>query len=192
VLRLRQVIRKFQSTPKLVAQLRHANVTLALEALDELKERTILQLAEGGLAHADLSQVNLHRATFAKAHMQGVLFHAATLTETYFFEADLQEAVLTHANLTGANLRAVCLHKANLSQAVCLNANFARATLTECMMQGADLRGANFWRADLRGADFTSAQLAGANFSGAVCDEHTRLPNGKAWSGAEDWLFYTS
>ncbi|MBE9062644.1 serine/threonine-protein kinase [cf. Phormidesmis sp. LEGE 11477] len=98
-----------------------------------------------------LTQLDLHKQTFAEAR---------------FAKANLREA-----NLTGADLSQTHLGQANLTRASLKNAKLAGAHLVYANLEGADLRGANLNRANLGSAKLDGANLCGADLTGATLSE---------------------
>ena len=111
------------------------------------------------LYHANLSEVNLHRAKLSGANL-----FTADLRESDFSEADLHSANLGRTDLSGANLSDADLsdadlHGANLGGAKLSGAHLSRANLRDANLNGADLHTANLILADLRETDFSEANL---------------------------------
>ena len=92
-------------------------------------------------------------------------------------------------DLAGAGLRGVNLSGANLAGANLKDADLRGTVLSGCMLMGAEFAAANFFKAVLDGADVDRANLSAADLRGvaglshrqvdaAVCDRHTKLPDG--------------
>lgn len=166
---------------------------IAVNAVHQIKRRGWLDGENGLLRGADLDGANLY----------GVLLGGANLQGAHFGEADLQGA-----HLWGTNLQGAYLGEANLQGADLLGAKLNRAFLHETNLQGADLRtsqlqGAHLLDANLRGANLLLADLRGAHLgwnarrgtitflSHAKFDEHTTLPDGRAWTPETDMCCFT-
>lgn len=100
---------------------------------------------DSDLGGANLSGVDLERASFTDCNLTGAKFVAANMPD-----ANLEGAVLHNALLTGANLFRVTFERAQLHGASLLQANAYEAEFLE-----AELEGAKFG-----GADVTGTKLA--------------------------------
>jgi uncharacterized protein YjbI with pentapeptide repeats len=100
------------------------------------------------LAHFDLRDANLHKASLVGVNLSG-----ATLTS-----ANLSQATLIDADLTGADLTCATMDQADLTRA-----DLGSATLVRALMEGATLEGASLIAADLTCAILRDANLTGAN-----------------------------
>lgn len=116
---------------------------------------------------ANLTRVNLTRATCIETIFNGsdltkVLFREAILEGAILKEAILEEAILEEAILERAILRGAILRRAVLTKAIVKGAYLRSANL-----EGAYLKNTNFQDANLRGANLRGANLEGSNFEGA-------------------------
>jgi uncharacterized protein YjbI with pentapeptide repeats len=189
VQKIRRFINRFKSTDELLATLKTAPNATALILLEALKERECHQ--NDTFCGQDWTGVNFQRATFAKAHLRGVIWQGANLRESYFYDAHMQDCQLMSAHLHHANLREAHLQGACLDDCLLPHANLARADLRGCRLVGADLSFANLWRTQLQGANLQGAILHKATIEDVVCDQNTILPNGEAWSPVVDWRVLT-
>ena len=114
------------------------------------------------LRSAVLNLIDLRKADFTGAHLQGAFLGYAQLEGTSFRYADLQGADLNGAQLQGASFWYARLQGAYLYQA-----NLQGAFLVSARLQGASLVGAQLQGADLRAADLEGASLPYANLQGA-------------------------
>jgi uncharacterized protein YjbI with pentapeptide repeats len=189
VQKLRRFIHRFKSTDELLITLKTAPNATAHIILEILKERECHQ--NETFCGQDWTGVNFQRATFAKAHLRGVLWQGANLRDSYFYDADLQDSQLISAHLHHANLREAHLQGACLDNCQLTYANLARADLRGCRLLKADLSFANLWRTQLQGANLTGAILHQATIEDVLGDPNTILPNGEAWSPSVDWHVFT-
>jgi hypothetical protein len=144
-----------------------------------------LALFRAELPKAWLAGINMRRADFGLANLQGANFLGADLQGANLQGANLQGADFQRANLQRANLRAN-LGDINIDRITLLTnfegANFQRANLQGADLQDANFEGANFLGANLQGANFQKANLAGAEnltqdqLNTACVDENTKLP----------------
>jgi Pentapeptide repeats (8 copies) len=124
-----------------------------------------------GQSAADLSRVDLRRATLSEADLSGTRLSYASLSDAKLDYADLQDINLFHTDLSRTNLGYSDLSKADLRG----------ANLSHANMDGAILSKADLSKADLSGAlEVIAEQLDQAeSLEGAI------MPNGQKY---EDWL----
>ncbi|MBX3568823.1 MAG: pentapeptide repeat-containing protein [Rhizobiaceae bacterium] len=97
--------------------------------------------------------VDLTKARFASAKLQGASLVGATLDGSSFENAEAQGASFRGAQMNGANLENASLTLADLSS----------SRLVGASLVGTDLRGARLFFSNLRGATFVQADLRGAD-----------------------------
>jgi len=108
-------------------------------------EGTILSIPS--LNEVNLTNTNLHKASFWEVELFQANLKGANLANTHFYSVKLNGADLTGANLT--------------------KARFDEVDLTGAILVGADLREVNWDEIDLRGVDI---DLRGANLSQALLE----------------------
>ena len=128
----------------------------------------------GGYFHG----LELHRARFERALLEGAQFHGADLFYARFHDASLRRvkfhsarfydaqfhgAALMDAEFYGATLSGIKFYGANLWDAKFYGANFWNAEKT----QGVYLKASQFQGAYLRGTQFQGAHFGDAEFHGA-------------------------
>lgn len=97
------------------------------------------------LKNSDLKGLQLIKANFEGANLEGAVLWEANLEGAVLWEAKLKGAYLGGANLEGADLK--------------------QANLKVAELRGSNLEGADLWRVKLEGADLDLANLEGADLS---------------------------
>lgn len=120
-----------------------------------------LVLSGGNFEESNLSKMNLRRAVFSKAEMNGLDIRYRDLFESYF-----AGAMLEATNFSGSYLE-----RANMSKVQASRAIFNKANLKEVDFEGAILKGAFFTDAELAGARFDNADLRGATIKQSQLDQ---------------------
>lgn len=111
---------------------------------------------------ADLSGVDLGRATLANLDLSNTFLHEANLEGAVVEWSNLAGSFLLSANFKGAELNTVILIGANLSLT-----NFSNASLFAVKADYADFSWANFEGAEITFDSSNEADFSGADFSGA-------------------------
>lgn len=124
------------------------------------------------LKQADLSEMDLVRATFNMATMEGIDFSYSNLEKASFLEAMMEHAHFMYAHLEkarfeGAKLTKASFYGAHLEQAVFGRADLENVDFTEANLNGADFLSANLTKAFLRKACLDNAVLISANLKDA-------------------------
>ncbi|MFZ4826677.1 MAG: pentapeptide repeat-containing protein [Phototrophicaceae bacterium] len=191
---------------QLLTQLSSGALTLAREALREMKQQGWVTQSDSILKGASLVGLNLGatrigEVNFEKADLTNAIFTKADLMKANFTRAvlnhaDLSQAKIWNALFIGAQLRGCNLQNAELVKSSLKNADLQEADMRHAALYEASFYGANLtraslqdaqlWAADLRGANLTNAQLVGAKlfdefFGNAIFDETTILPDGSNW-----------
>ena len=114
--------------------------------------------------------IDLTRADFRGARLNGVILGKAELGEADFSEADLTGADLNSADLIATNLHRATLTRASFFRSKVDKANLERADLSDAFLSGAFLIHSNLRSSCLRsaiigGADFSYADLSNADLS---------------------------
>lgn len=112
-----------------------------------------------------ITTVDLKKAVFKNAHLEGANLYGADLTEADFSGAHLEEADFSCSNLS----------KADFNSAQAKNADFAEAHLTNADLTLAKLDGAQFGGADVVDANFEHADLRKVYLAGAYGLERARF-----------------
>lgn len=150
----------------LLREARSLNNTVAVQAINELRNRNWLAGETGVLQGSNLERANLESVDFADTN----------LSEAELSYTNLQDARLTFANLNQAKLYEANLYSANLGYAELQEAHLSKANLQEADLIGANLKSANMMQVDLRKADLEYANLqnvilAHSNLEGAYLEE---------------------
>jgi uncharacterized protein YjbI with pentapeptide repeats len=181
----------------LIHETRSINNTVAIHAVNELRDRNWLIGEQGVLQGANLENAHLQGVDFAdtnlaKTELSYANLQSARLTFANMQEAHLYESNLYDANLGYANLQAAHLYKANLQEADLIGANLESANLMQADLRKADLEyaslqnailahvnleDANLEKCDLEGAILVNANLKGADLSGTLFSMQTALPD---------------
>lgn len=138
---------------------------------DEAKSAISQLNAEGYLRDGSLRGVDLQGA-----HLAGVDLRATDKKGAHL-SANLERVNLKQADLSSADMRGIVLKGANLDM----------ANLENAKLMDADLTDANFVLTNIKGASLSGATLTGAKFAGEICDENTKLPDGRRWDHSVDW-----
>lgn len=140
----------------------HSTVNdVAMQAINELRERGWLAGEGGLLKGADLRRANLQGVEFHEANLQRVNFEGANLQGVELRVANLEEAILDRTNLSGAHL------------------------------WGAKLQGAYLIEVSLYGADLSEANLQGTVLEETKFDKETTLPDRLKWADRTDLFRFT-
>jgi hypothetical protein len=123
--------------------------------------------------------IDLTRADFRRARLNGVIFGKAELGEADFSEADLTGADLNSADLISTNLNRATLIRASFFRSKVDKANLEGADLSDSFLSGAFLIHSNLRCSCLRsaiigGADFSYADLSNADLSRSLAP-HTNF-----------------
>lgn len=156
----------------LIRRSRSSANDIAKDAVDELRERNLLEGQRGVLSRQRLREANLMEARLVEANLREANLCKADLRSAELGRADLQGADLEYAQLKQANLQQANLSGAKLELAQMDDARLGNADLRRVRMLGAQLRGAELWsvqatQADFREADLDSTDLSGANLQGS-------------------------
>lgn len=131
-----------EKNPKIAPDLAEANLENLFKdkvaAGIRSKERRRIFLASKGYG-ANLSGINLARASLWGARLQFVNLSGANLAEADLTRANLRYANLSEADLSNAGLYEADLYFTNLRGATLLNANLLRARLVETNLENAKL-----------------------------------------------------
>ena len=138
---------------------------IAIDAIEELRNRDWLEGDAGVLAGAFLSRANLKEANLSNANLQGA----------YMSRVEMQGAMLIETDLKGA-----MLDKSNLRELESM-----KADLRGAFVGGSQIQNARLWEADLRGASLAGAYVNGAEFVGSNLKGAT-LPDGTV-AATEDY-----
>ncbi|GAA4624368.1 hypothetical protein GCM10023196_024220 [Actinoallomurus vinaceus] len=117
---------------------------------------------------ADLRGLELHRADFTEATLEGVSFVDCMINHADFTESSIVGAKFVNVEMIGADLFRVSGE----------GASFVDAWLSGTEAEFADLRSADFRNAFLGGVSFVKSDLTGADLRGAKA-EHTLFTNCK-------------
>lgn len=151
----------------LIRRTRSSANEIAKDAIDELRERQLLEGATGVLAGQRLREANLVDARLTRANLHTVNLSKADLQRAELGQADLRSANLEHTQLYSAKLNRSDLRGANLANANLYGATLGNANLQQTNLYGADLHSAELWSANLEGATLTEANMNVVNLSGA-------------------------
>jgi uncharacterized protein YjbI with pentapeptide repeats len=145
----------------------------------------------GKLAGADLSGVNLSRASFTgfPARFVKTRFDGATLAGASFDLADLSGASFRDVSAAGASFRSADL--ADQGDIKAANFSGSKTDLTNANFVDADVSAAEFVGADVSGAVFSSALAVETDFTGVRAEDAkfngTHIyGNGRAFDGASN------
>jgi uncharacterized protein YjbI with pentapeptide repeats len=148
------------------------------------------------LAHFDLRDANLHKASLVGVNLSGAILTGANLSQATLIGADLTGADLTcatmdHADLTRADLGSASLVRALMEGAMLAGASLIAADLTCAILRDANLTGANLvWArltgANLRYATLRDANLMNASLSGAALTGADLMDARLAWPVEDD------
>lgn len=157
---------------ELVRQVRSGSNDFARFAINELREKGLLE-GEKGVLHSnnlsradlrgiDLSEVNLDGANFVRANLENTNLLDSTLRRALMWDAILIRANVSRVDLSYADLLEANLTEADLLEVVLANANLRRTKFVKACMWNANLSNAKLWRADLTAADLWRANLQNA------------------------------
>jgi len=149
-------------------------------------EHNPVDLSLADLCGADLSGLNLNRASLWRTKLRSAIMHDTQLNEANLCWAQLQDAGLAKAHLRNADLSAAQLQKAMLMGAQLQHAKLDNANLQGAYLAEADLHHAVLNEANLQSADFIAYPsgeptqptrgLTAEQLTKAITDDATRLP----------------
>jgi uncharacterized protein YjbI with pentapeptide repeats len=156
--------------------------TLALRARDlRYAVRDRVDLKKADFAYARLEGVslvgaqlqgarfegsNMRHVRLDIAQLQGAVFESLDLTDSGFRGANLQGATFHHVDLHGANLSGAGLQGGAINESSLLGADFRFSRLQGADFRRTALRATNFMASRMEGTDFREANLRGARFDG--------------------------
>ena len=152
----------------------------------EVEQRGSARLPLWGvdLRNHDLHKLDLSKALFPGAKLDGVILADSKLRCAIFSNVNLSDGFLFNADLSGAALCGADLTKTDLSDAILVGANLSKTLYTPnirvedidlLLLPTSSARGANLTDARLFGANFENAVLSGANVAGARFYEDVRV-----------------
>lgn len=130
------------------------------------------------LRNAVLDGSNFDDCGLSRAHLDGAIFHGATLRSAYLAEGNIENADFSFAHLDDADFKRAKLQGAKFTQAVAVRtdftgsildkASFSQATASQAIFRNASLKGTVFGQADLTSAVFDGADVDGADFTTSI------------------------
>ena len=196
--------------------------SIAVHAINELRNHDWLEGENGllqntNLRNANLANANLNGANLAGSELRKANLAGARLNSVNLIGADLSNANLRGTDLQKSNLEGTTLDRANLAGAYLKNTNLegtafwyanlagadlGYANLANAILSHANLADTNLKRTKFRDADLHGANLAGANLMQAEFDRKTMLPDAsynyisktanKYWTPDTDMTRYTN
>jgi len=130
-----------------------------------------VNLSNRSLKYANLTGIDLRKATLTSANLQYAMLDNANLQHAILIKTNLKYASLSHANLQSAKLQGATLKYSrlrftNLKGAKLVDADFQYTDMYQAKLQDAIFTRANFQNADLWFADFSDSVLANVDFQG--------------------------